>query len=87
MGQPIPYSEHTLEEVGRSVGGYARTYPADRSQGAAEVAASFEVAEAAGVYGWGAGLRDPSVPSGFRQRAPASLMPRQAPSESRGFCF
>src|SRR4029077_8104221 len=34
------------------VRGYARTYPADRGEGAAEVAASIEVAEAAGVYGW-----------------------------------
>ncbi len=34
------------------VRGHARTHPADRSQGAAQAAASVAVAEVAGVYGW-----------------------------------
>ena len=33
-----------------------RTHPPDRSQGAAEIAASVEVTEAAGVHGWSEGL-------------------------------
>ena len=45
--------------AGRSravVRGHPRTHPPDRSQGAAEIAASVAVAEVAGVYGWGEGL-------------------------------
>ena len=50
-------SEHTLEEVGQIVRGYPRTHPPDRSQGAAQAAASVALAQAAGVHGWSSGLR------------------------------
>ena len=36
--------------------GHPRTHPPDRSQGAAETAASVALAEVAGVHGWSAGL-------------------------------
>src|SRR5581483_7142269 len=47
--------------------GDTRTHPPDRSQGAAQAAASLEVAETAGVYGWSARLE-----SGCRLQATAS---------------
>ena len=46
-------SEHTLEEVGQSVRGYPRTYSPDRSQSAAQAAASVTFAQTARVHGWG----------------------------------
>ena len=39
------------------VRGHARTHSSDRGEGAAEVTASVALAQAAGVHGWGSGLR------------------------------
>ena len=49
-------SEHTLGRSRAVVRGHPRTHPPDRSQGAAQAAASVALAEVAGVYGWGEGL-------------------------------
>ena len=57
-------TEHTLEEVGQIVRSHPRTHPPDRSQGAAQAAASVALAEVAGVYGWSSGLATRSCGDG-----------------------
>jgi hypothetical protein len=54
------------------VRGHPRTYPPDRSQGAAQAASSVAFAKAAGVHGWSAGLEAYVVADAFVRRNPTA---------------